>query len=155
MRNRGILLVLVLVSGLVLAAGCSQPAGQGSNTIQATLTTAPVTTAPSGMITPAYLTVRVKEAVAFARANGKEQAVAAFNDPDGSFVRDNVYVFAEDYDGLALAEPFENHIEGTNIRNMTDRYGVPLVRRLGETAGYGTGYVSYDYPDPGNNNAIM
>ena len=37
---------------------------------------------------------------------------------------------------------------------MTDRYGVPLVRHLEETAGYGIGYVSYDYPNPKNNNAI-
>ncbi len=155
MRNRGFLLVLLLVSGLVLAAGCSQPSRPESDTIHAALTTAPVTPAPSGMITPAGLTIRVKEAVAFARADGKEKAIAAFNDPNGSFVRDNVYIFAEDYDGLALAEPFEHHLVGTSIRNMTDRYGVPLVRRLGETAGYGTGYVSYDYPDPGNNNAIM
>lgn len=106
------------------------------------------------MITPADLTQRVKEAVAYARENGREKAVAAFNDPQGPFVRDHIYVFAEDYQGLALAEPFEQNLVGTNIRNMTDRYGVPLIRNLAETGKYGIGYVSYDYPNPKNDRAI-
>jgi hypothetical protein len=39
----------------------------------------------------------VKEAVADARENGREKVIAAFNDPDGPFARNNVYVFATDY----------------------------------------------------------
>jgi signal transduction histidine kinase len=156
MKSREFLLILLVTAALVLAAGCSQPAQQSSGTGQTALATVttPAPAAPSGMITPADLIARVKEAVAYARANGKENAIAAFNDPEGPFVRDNVYVFAEDYEGMALAEPFEHNIVGTNIRNMTDRYGVPLARNLGETAGYGIGYVSYDYPNPKKNNAI-
>jgi signal transduction histidine kinase len=96
----------------------------------------------------------VKEAVAFARENGREKAIAAFNDPDGPFAKDHVYVFAEDYNGLALAEPFEQDLVGTNIRDMKDRYGVALVRNLGETGRYGIGYVSYDYPNPKNDKTI-
>ncbi|MFA5266425.1 MAG: cache domain-containing protein [Methanoregula sp.] len=156
MRTREILFILLVAATLVLIAGCSQPAQQSGGTGQTVLTTVttPVPAASPGMITPADLTARVKEAVAYARANGKEKATVVFNDPEGPFVRDNVYIFAEDYDGLALAEPFEHNIVSTNIRNMTDRYGVPLVRHLGETAGYGIGYVSYDYPDPTKNNTI-
>lgn len=156
MRSRDFLLILLVTAALVLTAGCSQPAQQISGTGQTALATVttPAPVIPSGMITPADLTARVKDAVAYARANGKEKAVAAFNDPEGPFVKDNVYVFAEDYQGMALAEPFEHTIVGTNIRNMTDRYGVPLVRNLGETAGYGIGYVSYDYPNPKKSNAI-
>ncbi len=155
MRTRDLVSVLLVAACLVLSAGCTQPARQSAGTGPAVLATpapaAPAApAAPTGLITPADLTARVKEAVAYARANGKEKAVAAFNDPNGSFVRDNVYVFAEGYDGMALAEPFEHNLVGTSIRNMTDRYGVPLVRHLGETAGYGIGYVSYDYPDPVN-----
>lgn len=157
MRTRELLLILLVTATLVLTAGCTRPAQQGSNTGQAVLTTAatPALSVSSGMITPADLTARVKAAAAYARANGKEKAIAAFNDPNGSFATDNVYVFAEDYDGMALAEPFEHHLVGTSIRNMTDRYGVPLVRNLEETAGYGIGYVSYDYPNPENNKTIM
>ena len=59
------------------------------------------------------LTATVKEAVAYARQNGKEKAIAAFNDPNGTFARNGIYIFAEDYDGTALAEPFEHELVGT------------------------------------------
>jgi len=156
MRPREVFFLLLIAACLLLAAGCSQPAQQEGNAGPSAVTTAaPAAHAtPAGTITPADLTGRVKDAVAYARANGRERAIAAFNDPDGQFVKDGVYIFAEDYTGTALAEPFEQGIVGTNIGNMTDRYGVTLVRNLQETAGYGIGFVSYDYPNPKNNNII-
>lgn len=151
MLSRNLILVLAVVTVLVLVAGCSQTAPSAGTGPAAVATTPPVTPAK---ITPADLTAMVKEAVAYAKANGKENAIAAFNDPNGSFVRNGVYVFSEAYDGTALAEPFEQEQVGTNIRNMTDRYGVFLIRNLEETAGYGIGYVSYDYPNPADNRII-
>jgi polar amino acid transport system substrate-binding protein len=154
MKKRDLILVLIVISGFILAAGCILTAQQDSGSQAAITPAAPAKQATEGKITPGDLTKIVKEAVAFAREKGKEAAIAAFNDPQGRFVQDGVYIFAEGYDGTALAEPFEHAFVGTNIRNMTDRYGVPLVRHLEETAGYGIGYVSYDYPNPKNNGAI-
>ena len=155
MKRSVLIVFLILIAGLVLIAGCSQTVSQKSGD-KATMTTAPPPVQGSvGKSTPSDLTVMVKEAVAYAKENGKEKAIAAFNDPNGSFVKNGIYVFAENYDGTALAEPFEHGIVGTNIRNMTDRYGVPLVRNLEETAGYGIGYVSYDYPNPADNRIIL
>ena len=151
MLTRNLILVLAVVTSLVLVAGCSQTSPTAGTGPAAAATTPPVTMITGGTITPAYLTAMVKEAVAYAKANGKEKAIAAFNDPNGSFVKNGVYVFSEAYDGTALAEPFEQEQVGTNIRNMTDRYGVPLIRNLEETAGHGIGYVSYDYPNPVDN----
>ena len=99
------------------------------------------------MITPDDLTARVKEAVAYARENGRDRAVVAFNDPTGGFAMNGIYIFAEDYNGTARAEPFEPELVGKDVRNTTDRYGVPVILKLEETARYGIGYVSYDYPD--------
>ncbi|NMB77477.1 MAG: histidine kinase [Methanomicrobiales archaeon] len=130
----------------------STAAGPGST---ATPAVVPAETAlKSRVITPADLTLRVKDAVVYARENGREKAVAAFNDPAGPFARDNIYVFSEDYEGVALAEPFEQNLVGTNIQTMTDHYGVEMVKNLQETAGYGIGYVSYDYPNPADNKEI-
>ncbi|OPX62732.1 MULTISPECIES: cache domain-containing protein [unclassified Methanoregula] len=156
MRTRDVYSLLLIAACLLLAAGCSRPVQKdGSAALPVVTTGAPVTpAAPAGKISPADLTVLVKNAVAHARANGREKAVAAFNNPEGGFVKDGVYIFAEDYTGTALAEPFEHGIVGTNIGNMTDRYGITLVRNLQETAGYGIGFVSYDYPNPNNNNVI-
>ncbi|MDD1693739.1 MAG: cache domain-containing protein [Methanoregula sp.] len=153
MKKSILVLFLLLIAGLVLVAGCSQTTPQKSNDTTA-MTTTPPSVPATGKITPADLTTMVKEAVTYARENGREKAVAAFNDPNGSFVKNGVYVFAETYDGTALAEPFEQDTVGTNIRNMTDRYGVPLIRNLEETAGYGIGYVSYDYPDMADKRVI-
>ena len=110
MKTRELLFILFIITGLLLVAGCSQPAQQSENngqTIRASVTT-PAPAAPSGMVTPPDLTARVKEAVAFARENGRDKAVAAFNDPTNRFAQDSIYVFAEDYNGTALAEPFEH-----------------------------------------------
>jgi signal transduction histidine kinase len=141
--------ILLLITVLVLAAGCTEALPAQKSTSQ---TPVPTVSHPPGespaKVTLAGLTGQVKEAVSFAQENGREKALAAFNDPNGSFVRNGVYIFAESYDGTALAEPFEHELVGTNILDMTDRYGVPLVKKLGETARSGIGYVSYDYPNP-------
>ncbi len=145
-----VLCILLLSAVLVLVAGCAQQETDpgASGTIAAPRTTAAVSTPVTVMpVTPADLTARVQEAVAFARANGKEKALAAFKDPAGQFARGEIYVFAEDDNGTALAEPFEPGLVGKDVRNITDRYGIPVIRKLEETAQYGIGYVSYDYPD--------
>ncbi|MDD5142835.1 cache domain-containing protein [Methanoregula sp.] len=147
------ILIFLLITGLILAAGCT-----GTLPAQKGQTPAPPASPATGLspakITPADLTDQVKEAVLYAKENGKEKAIAEFNDPNGSFVRNGVYIFTERYDGTALAEPFEQELVGTNIGNMTDRYGVPLVKNLQETARYGIGYVSYDYPNPQDKKTI-
>lgn len=155
MKHRAPFLILLLITGLVLAAGCTGalPAQKSQNQTPVS-PASPATGQSPPKITPADLTDLVKEAVVFAQENGKEKAIAEFNDPNGSFVRNGVYIFAEGYDGTALAEPFEHGLVGTNILDMTDRYGVPLVRKLGETARYGIGYVSYDYPNPQDKKTI-
>ena len=76
------------------------------------MTTTAVPASPSPPVTPADLTARVKEAVAYAKEHGRNDAVAAFNDPSGPFARGRIYVFAEDYNGTALAEPFEPELVG-------------------------------------------
>lgn len=155
MRTRELFCLLMVACCLLLSAGCIQPAQQNGTSGPPVITTIPATpAAPAGKVTPSDLTAHVKEAVAHARANGKEKSVSEFNDPYGRFVKDGIYIFAEDYNGTALAEPFEHGIVGKNIGNMTDRYGVTLVRNLQETAGYGIGFVSYDYPNPQNNRII-
>jgi signal transduction histidine kinase len=145
---------ILIILGLVIGSGSIQTGPQDSTGAASMTTATPAHQAQVWKVTTGDLTKIVKGAVAFARENGKEKAIAAFNDPDGQFVKGDVYIFAEAYDGTALAEPFEHNIVGTNIRNMTDRYGVNLVQKLEETAGYGIGFVSYDYPNHKNNGTI-
>ncbi|MES2116192.1 MAG: histidine kinase, partial [Pseudomonadota bacterium] len=45
----------------------------------------------------------VKKASAYLQKNGKDRAVAAFNDPKGEFVSGDLYVFMIDTGGMMLA----------------------------------------------------
>ena len=145
--------VLLVIIVCIVTAGCSQLQGP-IDSGQAPLIPAPTPKVSALGTTPADLTNLVNRAAAYARENGREKAIAAFNDLNGSFVQGEVYVFSEAYDGTALAEPFHHELVGTDVRNMTDRYGVPLFFNVVETTRYGIGFVSYDYPNPKNNNRI-
>jgi len=154
MKMGGFLPVLLVIIVCMVSAGCSQSVGSKESGQAPPPTAVPTLKVSTGGTTPAELTNLVNRAAAYARENGKEKAIAAFNDPNGPFVQGEVYVFSEAYDGTALAEPFHHELVGTNIRNLTDRFGVPIGRNLAETARYGIGYVSYDYPNPKNNNRV-
>ncbi len=163
MNSRNLLLIPLLLIAAVLAAGCTDNSGPG------TATQSPTTPVPTPQVTvsvnatypvPAQITT-VPELVAFvadaaasAREDGREKAVAAFNDPKGAFVSGNVHIFAIQYDGTLLADALEPGIVGTNIWNMTDSFGTPLVQNMAETARFGRGYVTYTYPNPGQNYTV-
>ena len=146
-------LTILVIIVCIVTAGCTSSKGS-KDSGQAPLITTPTPKIPGVGTTPADLTTLVNRAVAYARENGREKAIAAFNDPNGSFVQGDVYVFSEAYDGTALAEPFHHELVGTSVKNMTDRYGVPLFQNVVETTRYGIGFMSYDYPNPKNNNRI-
>ncbi|MDD1719639.1 MAG: cache domain-containing protein, partial [Methanoregulaceae archaeon] len=162
MRYRYFILAAVLLAAVVLSAGCT--GGPGPATVTPSPGTTPATSAtttvpavtpytpPAKITTSSELLEFVMNAAAFARQNGREKAVAAFNDPNGSYVLGRTHVFAIMYDGTIIADPTEPEIVGTNIMNMTDFFGTPLVENLGKTARSGRGYVSYSYPNPAENN---
>lgn len=97
------------------------------------------------------LVSRVQEAAAFGEAKGKETAVAAFNDKTDTWVKNNTYIFAYDFDGTALALPYQPESVGTNRWNYTDSNGVLDVRQKIDLAraGGGFAYVFYNNPETG------
>lgn len=157
MTGRHISLIAFLILAAILAAGCTTAPGSGTPTTT-NPATAPAPAAPTQYMPPATISNTpelvefVKNAAAYGRGHGRAAAVAAFNDPNGSFVIGSVQVFAIDYDGNLLADAGEPGAVGTNIRDMTDSYGIPYVRKLAETARFGRGYVSYTYQNPARGN---
>ena len=99
----------------------------------------------------ANLTSFVNEAVAYARKVGREAALQEFNDPNGSFVRGNLYVFALDYNQTNLAHPFRPELVGTDRSDAQDSLGVNYTRVQGLIAQQGGGFVFYRYPNPAHN----
>jgi len=90
----------------------------------------------------------VDNAALYAQKNGKEAALAAFNNRTGPFVNGDVYVYALDYSGKALALPFQPELVGTDFSNRTDAAGKPYTAIEIQLAKDGGGYILYHYPNP-------
>jgi cytochrome c len=122
MKNRYYFLIIVILTVALIVTGCTQAPRSapvtGSQTTARAVASSMTTPIPNGpIVTPARITTSkdlitfVRQAVNYARENGRDKAVATFNDPKGPFVTGNLYIFAESYNGTALAEPFEHDIE--------------------------------------------
>lgn len=85
----------------------------------------------------------VEEAVRYAQAHGKNAALAAFSDPNGTFVRGDRYIFAYDLHGTVLALPADPASVGTSHWDLVDPDGVRMVRQMGLAARDGGGFVTY------------
>jgi len=52
---------------------------------------------------------------AYAQKNGKGAALSAFSNKSGPFVAGNVYIYALDYSGHALALPYQPQLVGNQF----------------------------------------
>jgi len=99
--------------------------------------------------TPAEAIALVKKAIAYLNTNGKEKAIAAFNDPSGQFANGNLYIFAYDFNGIQLANSSNPKMIGKNLIDMKDSDGKATVRAFIEMANTkGQGWVDYKWPNP-------
>ena len=148
MAHRTVLL-LTLIAVMALVAGCAQT--PPASTTPGTTPAVTVLATPSAAITTsADLIAFVHRAASSARERGRVTTLAAVNAGNSPFVAGDVYIFAVDYNGTLLADPDEPGRIGTDISTLTDTFGVPAGKRLGETARFGIGLVSYDRPGPKN-----
>lgn len=138
-------LLLLLIVSLLLASGCTQSAP-----VPATVTATPV---PQGPATSLSLKDYVDNAALFAQQQGKPAALAAFNNRTGAFVTGDVYIYALDYTGNALALPFQPEEAGTNFLDRTDATGKKFTNIEIQLAKAGGGYILYRYPYPADNTA--
>lgn len=97
------------------------------------------------------LTSFVNESVAYAHEQGRTAALKEFNDPNGSFVRGDLYVFALDFNGTNLAQPVRPEIVGTDRSDVQDSLGVHYNHIETLLAEQGGGFVFYRYPNPAHN----
>ena len=95
----------------------------------------------------------VEKAYVYAQKVGREQALAAFNDPNGDFVDGELYIFAYDMDGEILALPHQPGLIGKNRWFREDPCGIKIMQRVIARAQQGGGYVYYMTPNPDHNYA--
>ena len=150
----------ILLITLLLCAGCTQnpvPAQTSTPIISVTTisTESPAaTTATPHVATKEEMVAFVNEAVAYARQNGKEKALAEFSNPKGSFFRGVLYIYAYDINGTTIAHPVNPEKIGVNRLNEKDAEGNLFIQDLRKAAIDGTGFSTYYYINPTHNNAV-
>lgn len=93
----------------------------------------------------------VGEAIEYANTSGKDAAIAEFNNQNGTFVRDSLYIYAFDYNGTTLALPYQPELIGTDLSGLQDPYGVNYTKVEIFLAQQGGGFLFYHYYNPARN----
>ncbi len=90
-----------------------------------------------------------EKAAAFAKANGKDRALAEFNNPKGQFVKGDLYIFANDFNGVCLANGGNPKLVGQNHLSLKDANDKYFMKEFIETAKTkGSGWVNYSWTQP-------
>jgi signal transduction histidine kinase len=95
----------------------------------------------------------VNEARDFVLSEGKDEALQVFNDPNGKFVRGELYISAQDLNGTLLASPYRLEMIGQKASNLTDPNGVIFARNMLDIAKRGGGFTYYIRANPAHSNA--
>jgi hypothetical protein len=86
--------------------------------------------------------------------SGKASALTAFSNPVGSFVTDKMYIFAYDYEGKVLAQPYYPGTVGQNQLGLSDSTGYRYVQQMRDLARSGFGFATYQDSDLMDKGAI-
>jgi signal transduction histidine kinase len=91
----------------------------------------------------------VQQAIAFYKASGKRIAFAAFTDPAGMFVQDEMYIYVLNPRGTMLAHGVNEKFVGEEFIDLKDSDGKPFIREIVDTANSkGSGWVEYRWFNP-------
>lgn len=91
----------------------------------------------------------VKKAAAYFRANGREKAFAAYDDPKGEFVDRDLYIFVYSQKGQVLAHGANQRMIGKNLIDIKDEDGKKFVKEQIDLAlGKGSGWVDLKWINP-------
>jgi cytochrome c len=99
--------------------------------------------------TPDEAKAMVEKAVAFVKANGKDKAFAEFNNPQGQFVKGELYIYAQGLDGVILAHGANTKLIGQNHFELKDAGGKLFVQEMVQVVKTkGNGWVDYHWTHP-------
>lgn len=91
----------------------------------------------------------VEEATSHALVVGKEKALADFMDLEGPWVRGDVYIFAHEFNGTALALPYLPPEVGTYRLDIQDERGAYINREMRSIAlNDGSAFYEYVWRNP-------
>lgn len=91
----------------------------------------------------------VKKATDYIKRNGKDKAIAEFNNPQGQFVDRELYIVALDLNGVVLASGANAKLVGKNLIEIKDGSGKAFVREQIDIAkSKGKGWVDFLWINP-------
>jgi len=94
----------------------------------------------------------VESAMAYTQLVGKDRALEEFSNKTGPFVRNDLYIYAYDFNGTCLAHPYKPDWIGKNKLDVTDSNGVPSLRNTINVAKEGKGFTYFIFPNPAHGN---
>jgi len=98
--------------------------------------------------TPAQAEALVKEGAAYCKEVGIAACVEEFNKPESKFVRDDLYIWANDFEGIITAHP-KKPIKGKNLYRYKDKEGTQLFKEfIDKVKAEGSGWVDYVWAHP-------
>lgn len=90
----------------------------------------------------------VDQAVSYAKANGKDQALKEFMNPQGAFFRGELYIFAYDFEGTVISHGAKPALVGKNLLRLKDAKGLSVIEELRNIAQGGDGWLKYYWENP-------
>ena len=91
----------------------------------------------------------VEKASALIKAEGRDKALAEIGNPQGQFVKGEMYVFAYDLTATMVAHPVNAKLVGKNLLDVPDAEGKLFRKEIIELAKTkGSGWVDYKYKNP-------
>ena len=148
MNKTSITVLFMLVLGLFLiTAGCTQeqpeivtPPQENPDIHQETYTSNET------------LVAFVDSAAAYVKTNGKEKALAEFNDLNGSFIDGELYIFAYDFNGTTLAHPINP--EKVGINRLNEEGAGDYLKECNDAVRNGNCFRQIEYINPTHNRAL-
>ena len=92
----------------------------------------------------------VEKGVEFCKKVGVEACIEEFNKPESQFVKDDLYIWANDFDGIITAHP-KKPLKGKNLYRYKDKVGNQLFKNcIEKVKADGSGWVDYIWEHPTN-----
>ncbi|WOF15667.1 calcium:proton antiporter [Methanoplanus sp. FWC-SCC4] len=155
MDNKKFILIFSLILSLcIFSAGCISGDGINDDEKNKVIITEETENSVSLESGKDILVSFMDKAAGYAKENGKEKALKAFNDNNGEFIDGNLYIYAYDFNGTLIAHPYQPELVGTDRLNWTTANGLQFVKASSDAARNGEGYVMYMYPSPGKSGEI-
>jgi hypothetical protein len=98
--------------------------------------------------TPAEAEAWAKKGAEYCKKVGVPACVAEFNKKESQFVKGDLYIFANDFNGVITAHP-KKPLKGKNLYNYKDKKGTQLFKEfIDKVKAQGSGWVDYVWAHP-------